>query len=73
MMTEKPVQAESEMDAAAMAAHLTRSYGAKALGRAQMQLYAAVNQRDADRVRFLSRVCMILMQESRDRSPVGQS
>ena len=65
-MVEKVERAARPMDAAAAAADLTRSHGAKALGRAQMQLYEAVNQRDPDRVRFLSRVCMILMQHSQD-------
>jgi hypothetical protein len=65
-MVEDPDQAEKMTDAAAIAADLTRTHGAKALGRAQMQLYAAVNQREAGQVSLLSRVCMILMQQSRE-------
>lgn len=66
-MADEPDQIDRTMDATATAADLARTYGTKALGRAQMQLYAAVNQREADQVRFLSRVCMILMQKSRER------
>ena len=77
MMGEKVAEAERMpdetpermADAAAVAADLTRTYGAKALGRAQMQLYAAVNQREPDQVGILSRVCMILMKQIREGPP----
>jgi len=51
--------------AAAMVAQLVLTHGPKALGRAQMQLYAAVSERDVDQVDVLTRVCQILAQQGR--------
>jgi len=48
-------------EATILAAELLRQYGVRALGHGRMQLYAAVNQRDAAKVHLLTHVCLILM------------
>ena len=62
-MGEMPDDARSVNEAAALVAQLVLAHGPKALGRAQMRLYAAVSERDAEKVHVLTRVCQILAQE----------
>ena len=69
-MGESSDDARSVNQADAMVAQLVLAHGPKALGRAQMQLYAAVSERDAEQVHVLTRVCQILAQQSLNRSSV---
>ena len=52
-------------EAVALAGELTGLHGDKALGRARMRLYAALNDREPNQVDLLAQTCHVLMQGER--------
>ena len=67
-MAETSDDSRSTNEAVTLVAQLMLAHGPKALGRAQMQLYAAVSERDVEQVHILTRVCQILAQQSRGQT-----
>lgn len=67
-MTDAPPESDAELgvssEAVAIAADLLGRYKDMALGRARMQLYAALNDRTPLQVDLLSQVCSILMKRT---------
>jgi len=67
-VTDAPPESDIELgvssEAVAIAADLLGRYKDMALGRARMQLYAALNNRTPLQVDLLSQVCSILMKRT---------
>jgi len=67
-VTDAPPESDAELgvssEAVAIAADLLGRYKDMALGRARMQLYAALNDRTPLQVDLLSQVCSILMKRT---------